>query len=246
MYFLDNETLRDYIEAKQLPQAQKPFMIAVEGIDSSGKTVQSTLLQKALTKRGMRTAVIDFPNYGSFFGKRLGEMLSGRHPVRADALDAWSIALWFALDRHATLKGYDYGGTDAVIFNRYVLSNAAYQSARVQKSEWQAFFDFVLRTEYVELGLPVCDLTLVLDLPSDIAQSNMERKGSREYTDKTRDVYEENQTLLDRVSEAYGTLADYLPAIEKIPCQKDGAQLSIDAVHEHIIVTTNTALSTSI
>lgn len=234
MYYLDQSCLSAYIEAGRLPCPQAPFALAIEGIDSSGKTVQSTLLQQALRNRGLRTLMISFPNYQSYYGKKLGAMLTGKQAVRADALDAYSTALWFAMDRHTTLRGLKFDDIDVILFNRYVLSNAAYQSSRVPKSAWQDFFEFVLRTEYVELGLPVCDLTLVLDLPSDIAQKNMELKGAREYTDQKRDIYEDNKSLLNRVSQAYASLSRKLPAIEMIPCVKSGRQLPVEDVHQNI------------
>ena len=55
----------------------KTKIIAIEGIDGSGKGVQYQLLRNALCARGYSVATRDFPAYDSFFGQEIGKLLAG-------------------------------------------------------------------------------------------------------------------------------------------------------------------------
>ena len=87
-------------------------------------------LARRLSDRGMRVATRAFPAYDSFFGKEIGYLLSGAEGVTADQVDHKSMALWFALDRFEAMRDYVDGEADVLLINRYVLSNAVYQSIR--------------------------------------------------------------------------------------------------------------------
>ncbi len=72
------------------------LLIAIEGIDGSGKGTQAARLQASLTRRGLKAALISFPRYQeTFFGARIGDFLNGRfgsleevHPFLAATLFA--------------------------------------------------------------------------------------------------------------------------------------------------------------
>jgi len=98
----------------------KTIVIAFEGIDGSGKTVQMQRLARRLSDRGMRVATRAFPAYDSFFGKEIGYLLSGAEGVTADQVDHKSMALWFALDRFEAMRDYVDGEADVLLINRYV------------------------------------------------------------------------------------------------------------------------------
>ena len=61
---------------------KKTKIICLEGLDGSGKTVQTTLLEEYLKQSGKSVFLIDFPQYDSFFGKEIGRMLSGKMCIR--------------------------------------------------------------------------------------------------------------------------------------------------------------------
>ena len=52
-------------------------IIAFEGIDGTGKTVQLQRLYEWLTARGLSVLTLSFPMYDSFFGAECGRLLSG-------------------------------------------------------------------------------------------------------------------------------------------------------------------------
>src|ERR1700733_1495273 len=73
-------------------------LIAVEGIDGSGKRTQVELLNAALVGRGLETYVTGFPIYDSWFGRMVGQFLNGKFgPL--DVMDPHFTALLYAGDR---------------------------------------------------------------------------------------------------------------------------------------------------
>ena len=53
------------------------LLIAIEGIDQSGKATQSRLLAGRIRREGYSVEVVDFPNYGTRVGRLLKEYLAG-------------------------------------------------------------------------------------------------------------------------------------------------------------------------
>ena len=51
-------------------------IIAFEGIDGTGKSVQMEALRGKLEQRGWKVGVLSFPDYGSFFGGCVGRYLT--------------------------------------------------------------------------------------------------------------------------------------------------------------------------
>ena len=90
----------------------KTKIIAIEGIDGSGKTVQIELLQKKLLERGYSVSIRSYPVYSSFFGSQVGLLLSGSGGIKATDVDQKSMAMWFALDRFDDFKSFVDGDAD--------------------------------------------------------------------------------------------------------------------------------------
>jgi len=164
------------------------FLVAIEGVDGAGKTTQAELLRASVAAAGLDVKLRSFPAYDSFIGSQIRQML--RDP--ASELDARSAALWFAVDRRQALA-HDPLRADIEICNRYTLSNAVYQSARAPEDE--TVYDWVLELER-ELGIPVPDLTFVLDVtPALVADRTRARA--------ELDAYERQRDLQDRVRARY-------------------------------------------
>ncbi len=196
-------------------------VIAFEGIDGSGKTVQMYHLERALIRRGMRVDTISFPVYSSFFGREVGKLLTGAEGVSADTVDGKSMALWFALDRFEAFQGYQDGQTDVLLINRYVLSNAVYQSIRDRDLDQPDLLDFVMDLEYGHFGIPVADAHIYLDVDVADAGRNVVRKGYRDYVGNDRDVYEAQVSLQLRARAKYLEYATLLDNVFVVPCMED-------------------------
>ena len=208
-------------------------IIAIEGIDGSGKTLQANQLKMRLEQNGKRVKELSFPQYGRFFGKEVGRYLSGES-VRADQVDAKSMSLWYAMDRWDAFRTLDCSGCDILLLNRYVMSNAVYQAIRDIDRDAGDNWTWIKALEHDELGLPEPDLYILLDVAPDCAQKNVDCKGERNYV-KGRDVYEEQENLLLRARARYLEIGKRESNVEIVACMDEQQrQASPDVIAERI------------
>lgn len=213
----------------------KTKLITIEGIDGSGKTVQFALLEEALIGRGYTVAKRSYPVYGSYFGSQIGRFLSGADGTFATDIDQRSMALWFAMDRFMDLKDFKDGETDFLLINRYVLSNAVYQSIRERDKEDIA--DWVFDLEYNTLSLPRPALNLFFDVEPETAGRNVDKKGFRDYIGSGRDVYEANRSIQSRAREKYIEASKRYDDTVIIRCGKDGNMLPPELINKKVMKT---------
>src|SRR3974390_3368535 len=141
-------------------------LIALEGIDGSGKRTQLDLLAGELDARGIATFRISFPRYESFFGKLVGRYLNGEFGV-LDAVDPHLSALLYAGDRLEAKPEIEAALSSGriVLADRYVGSNMAHQSARVVPERREEFLSWLKRLEYELYALPPENLVIYLRVP---------------------------------------------------------------------------------
>ena len=212
-----------------------PVIISVEGLDGSGKGLQTNMLAAKLRMKGYSVALVDFPQYDSFFGKEIGAYLSGKGSGRADQVDVKSMSLWYAMDRRNKLNSMDLNSFDYIIFDRYTLSNAMYQSVRVPAAGRPRLIDWVFELEHGHLAIPIPDLYILLDVPPEISHKLNETKGYREYIGDTGDIYEKNMCLQQNVREAYLEISKTMDNMRIIPCVEKDALLPPEVISERIM-----------
>jgi len=183
-------------------------LIAVEGIDGSGKQTQVRLLTRELESRGHRVLSTGFPHYDSWFGKMVGQFLNGDFgPL--DSVDPHFTALLYAGDRFESKRpivaALESGGV--VLADRYVGSNLAHQSARTAPEKRAEFRAWIEHLEYDIYRLPKEDLVLYLRLPPHEAQTLVAKKSARKYTDAAHDILESNIRHLQDAAAMYDLLA---------------------------------------
>lgn len=210
-------------------------IIAFEGIDGTGKSVQMERLASSLRKLGLSVLEISFPMYDTFFGEKIGNYLTGKDNISADSVDGKSMALWFALDRFEAFQSIPYTDYDVLLINRYVLSNAVYQSIRDCDLDKPDILDFVLSLEHDHFRIPRPDLHLVLDMDTEDAAHNVDKKGYREYVGNARDVYESIGSIQTRARRKYAAYAARMDNVRLIPCMQDGKLMPIDTIAEAIL-----------
>ncbi len=187
-------------------------LIAIEGIDGSGKNTQVRLLHHGLTSRGYSVYSTGFPQYESWFGKMVGQFLNGElGPL--DKVDPHFSALLYAGDRFEAksriVTSLERGAI--VLADRYVASNLAHQTARVPAEKRADFLSWIEHLEYGIYDLPREDLVLYLRVPPHEAQSLVKRKSSRPYTDSTHDILEASIRHLEDAADMYDLLSKQTP-----------------------------------
>jgi dTMP kinase len=184
------------------------ILIAVEGIDGSGKRTQVELLEKALTKRGHSVYSTAFPQYDSWFGKMVGQFLDGQlGPL--ESVDPHFTALLYAGDRFEAKPRIEaeIRRGNIVLADRYIGSNLAHQTARAPAEKRAEFLRWIEHLEYTIYGLPRESLVLYLRVPPVEAQSLVARKSARSYTADKKDLLESSLRHLEDAAEMYDLLS---------------------------------------
>jgi dTMP kinase len=164
-------------------------VIALEGIDQSGKRTQTRLLAKELRRKGVKVNTISFPIYESRSGRQIQWFLEGKQKFPPTALHMlYSLNRW----ENQELIGRLTENSDFVIADRYYPSNLAYGVSRGLSLRW---------LQGLDRGLPTANLVIVLDVP---VLSSFGRKSSG------RDVHERDKQLLLKVRRTYVALAKKL------------------------------------
>lgn len=188
--------------------ATRGKLIALEGIDGSGKQTQMDLLARALDARGQAAFRIGFPRYESFFGKLVGQYLNGDFGA-LDAVDPHFSALLYAGDRFEAKPEIEaaLSAGRVVLADRYIGSNLAHQSARVPAGERDEFLAWLRRLEYGLYSLPAEDLVVYLRVPVAEAHRLVGLKSARAYTSLKRDIQEADIKHLEQTATIYDRLA---------------------------------------
>jgi dTMP kinase len=216
--------------------ARRGKLIAIEGIDGSGKGTQAARLVESLRADGQRVELISFPRYReTFFGERIGDFLNGRFGG-LDEVHPFLAATLFAGDRleSKVLLEEALAGNDVVVLDRYVASNIAHQASKRTGTERRLLMEWIERLEFEVNRLPRPDLVVLLDLPATDAQKLIARKAARSYTEKAADLQEADAAYLEEVRGVYRELADASPGWSVIPVVVDGALRSIDAIGDDV------------
>jgi dTMP kinase len=124
--------MRGHVRLATQTMTPRGKLIALEGIDGSGKGTQLDLLARALKTRGFAVLRISFPRYGSFFGNLAAGFLNGDFGA-AGQVDPRLSSLVYAGDRWEAKPEMESGLASGkiVLADRYVASNLAHQSERV-------------------------------------------------------------------------------------------------------------------
>lgn len=199
---------------------QQTLLVAIEGVDGSGKSTLTKKVAAELEDAGAALSYMAYPRYGTVHADLIAAALRGE--MGDLVASPYAMATLFALDRKYSLEpgkglsaavsalaGENPTGPRIVLLDRWVASNAAYSAARLEEPIDQpgGVVEWISQLEYEKFALPVPDLTILLDVPVELAR---QRAAGREAEDasRTRDAYERDASLQDRTAEAYRSLAD--------------------------------------
>jgi len=195
------------------------LFISFEGIDGVGKSTQADLLETWLQAQG-KTVVRTLEPGGTEVGIEIRKILLHH---RGDLAPRAEAAL-FAADRahHVASKirpALDRG--DIVITDRYFDSSVAYQGAGRELSQTE-----VKDLSLWAVGGLLPDLTVLLDLPADVARNR--RNGSGTEPDR---LESEKIEFFERARQAYLELAEAEPERFLVI----DASASVDVMQEQIV-----------
>ncbi|HEY2458844.1 MAG TPA: hypothetical protein VGI13_16180 [Candidatus Acidoferrum sp.] len=188
------------------------LLIAIEGIDGSGKHTQAKLLEHALFSSGFSVFATGFPQYDSWFGTMVGKFLNGEFGSLED-LDPRFTAMLYAGDRFEAKSQLESALNEGkvVLVDRYVGSNLAHQVARAPADKRSELMRWIEHLEYSIYGLPRENLILYLRVPPHQAQQLVSKKAERSYTQAKHDILERNIRHLEEAGEMYDMLSRSRP-----------------------------------
>jgi len=186
------------------------MIIVIEGGDQAGKLTQSTMLEKALKKRKIKTKLFHFPDYKTPIGKEIRQYLDGKRKFPPQVIHCLlSANRWEKLEQIKQAQEKN----SVLIMNRYYHSNLVYGLANGMKEKW---------LENLDAGLPKADLVILLDVS---------QKESFNIQKNNRDKFEKNEEFLRKISKIYKITA------KKKRWKIIDATKSKQEVHEEIMKT---------
>jgi dTMP kinase len=211
------------------------LLIAIEGIDGSGKHTQAKLLEHSLSAKGYPVYATGFPQYDSWFGSMVGKFLNGDYGS-LESVDPHFSALLYAGDRFEAKSRIESMLNEGriVLVDRYVGSNLAHQVARASAEKRSEFLRWIEHLEYSVYGLPREDLILYLRVPPSQAQRLVGKKSERQYTRATLDIQEKSLRHLEDAAEMYDMLSRSRPwaTIQCYDAQNNALRLPEDIAGE--------------
>lgn len=203
------------------------LLIAIEGVDGSGKQTAANHLKKIYEMSGKRVRIVSFPNYDSPSGQLVKDYLSGAHGSDLNSLDSYQASTIFAMDRLVSFNldwKKDYEDPDCVIIlDRYVGSNLYHQSAKIMSAPEDypfvsdgskilanSFILWALDFEHNTLKLPKADKTIFLDIPDDVRAERFKKRGNKVSGTEELDLHERDSQYMSRCAIVGRSLANRL------------------------------------
>ncbi|HAA48654.1 MAG TPA: dTMP kinase [Planctomycetaceae bacterium] len=185
------------------------FLIAIEGIDGSGKGTQARQLVDRLTSNGISNALLSFPRYSdTLFGAAIGQFLNGDFGPLENVAPQLAATL-YAVDRFESRDTLleAMANHQVVVCDRYVPSNLAHQGSRAAEAGQDDLITWIEHVEYDVFNLPRPDAVIWLDVPPQVSRQLIEKKAPRDYTDKAADLQEADFEYQLGVHQVYQSLA---------------------------------------
>jgi thymidylate kinase/thymidylate synthase ThyX len=209
------------------------IFIVIEGTDGAGKSTQFELLNNRLTKADHELLTIKFPRYDEPSSYFVREYLAGNYG-EVDEIGPYTASLFYALDRYAAAEKIRKALTQGkvVLADRFTGSNMAHQGTKFHNADQRrGYFIWLDNLEFEMLKIPRPDFNVVLRVPAKVAQSLVDKKSKREYTDKKRDLHEADLGHLERAVEVYDDLCQLFPKdFTRIDCVRSGDLLSVETI----------------
>ena len=210
-------------------------LIIIEGLDGSGKSTQTVLLEDYLTGRKISFKKIKLPDYESKSSTLVNMYLGGEFGNDANAVNPYAAGAFYAVDRFASFKlkwKNDYDSGTLILADRYATSNSIYQMEKLDRDEWDSYLSWSEDFEYNKIGIPKPDLVIYLDMPIEISQKLMSKR--YDGNEEKKDVHEANVEFLKKCRSSALYAADR-QGWKVVSCSDGKNPLSIDEIHKKIV-----------
>lgn len=210
-------------------------LIIMEGLDGSGKSTQTALLEEYFANQGINYKKIKLPDYEHPSSTLVNMYLGGEFGKNADDVNAYAAGAFYAVDRFASYKLYwkeDYDAGTVILADRYATSNSIYQMEKIEEDKWDEYLDWSADFEYNKIGIPKPDAVIFLDMPVDISQKLMTSRYNGD--EGKKDVHEANVEFLKKCRKS-ALYAGKKQGWHIVECSNGEEPLSIEEIHNEII-----------
>ena len=212
-----------------------PKLIIMEGLDGSGKSTQTQLLQNYFENKGIEYKKIKLPDYDSPSSTLVKMYLGGEFGKKASDVNAYAAGAFYAVDRYASFKQNwktDYENNVLILADRYATSNSIYQMEKIASDKWDEYLNWSADFEYNKLGIPKPDCVIFLDMPVEISQRLM--TGRYNGDEGKKDVHEADVEFLQKCRKS-ALYAAKKQNWNVVPCSDGNEPLSIEEIHNNVV-----------
>lgn len=200
------------------------MFVVIEGLDGAGKSTQLKKIIEHFNAQGVECLNIHFPRFDTpVYGELIAKFLRGELGD-LNSVNPYLVALIYAGDRAEAAKQINEALKQgkAVILDRYIYSNIAFQCAKcATKEESRELAEWIFDLEYNHNGIPKPDLSVFLDVPTAFTKKKLEesRVGEdRDYLKGKQDIHEASMDFQSKVRDAYLTHGASDPAFKVVSC----------------------------
>lgn len=173
-------------------------LIAIDGLDGSGKETQSKCLAKYLTEKGKKVRLLSFPTYDGKGSAFVDMYLKGQLGKNPEDTNAYAASVFFTLDRYYSFRtdwSKDYAEKDTyIIANRYTSANAVHQLSKLPRDMWDGFLEWLWDFEFKKIGLPAPDSVIYLEMKPEVSMSLIDSRSQK--TGREKDIHESDRNHL--------------------------------------------------
>ena len=212
------------------------MLIAIEGVDKSGKETQSNLLLERLVSERRNARKVEFPDYSSDASGAVRMYLRGDFGNSPDDVNPYAASVFFAVDRYASFKsewGAFYGAGGIVVADRYTMSNMIHQGAKIDGAQGRRqYIEWLDDLVFNKIGLPRPDIVIFLDLSMELREQLLV-KYSESAERRGADIHERDLAYLRRAHICAREVAGML-GWKRIDAGRGGGLRPVTEIHEEI------------
>lgn len=216
-------------------QAKKGILIALDGLDGSGKETQTRLLEEALKAKGIPCRSVSFPTYDEKMSAAVKLYLGGAFGNDPHAVNGYAASVFYGVDRYCSYMldwKKDYEAGTVILANRYTTANAVHQLSKLPAEDYDGFLEWLFDLEYGKMGLPAPDLVLYLCVPPEVSESLIKSRSSQ--TGRETDIHENDKRHLSDSYKAALYSAEKL-GWKKIDCARGTELRTREDIHQEIL-----------